>query len=549
MTDIKIVSLILMFSLNSCVPKREESSQVKFYGKDSDRAAMRFHSYMHYKIPKDYSGKPENLKKSNKYWEQAKILVDEQLAHMYGVFTQHDGYWESPGIPRNRPQIKFGIVEPIPSKPGYVKINYQYDDVVVFKSDRFKRGNEDGIVKQISIKFVLPIDPLTIYASGFSDKKREKGCINRCTDLHYNGLGDHWYFWNPYQIEAAHKKDYPDCKPLRGKRHCPYHPVKFPKKFKEVTVPVTAYLRHLRSTRIRFPDYDELYADGKLTITYLVGIDEVMKDKCDLGVRSYFEAIKRLTVKNPGHYVTTGLGPEERKECEKRDVYTAIDVAEVSGFEIVKNTARDKILKKVFIDYDGTSTNPEELKKIEVILRIVLVDPDNEGFVDLSMAAMQGDHANGIEPSDIFIYDGHSGLGGYLSTERFEDHIVRKFKLPKKKNQVFYFNGCSTYSYYNADYIDVKKSAKELSDDLLDVAQDKSRYLDIVTTGIGAAFAVGAMHDVSFINNFTSGKRPSWQTILDDIYNTMPDYSALTHINGEGDNPTHGHRPQRKKNK
>ena len=64
-----------------------------------------------------------------------------------------------------------------------------------------------------------------------------------------------------------------------------------------------------------------------------------------------------------------------------------------------------------------------------------------------------------------------------------------------------------------------------------------TKNLDIITTGIGAAFDVGAAVDVSFIKSVATGARPSWQTIINRIRAAEGEMSALTHVNGDEDNP------------
>src|SRR5690606_19807601 len=131
--------------------------------------------------------------------------------------------------------------------------------------------------------------------------------------------------------------------------------------------------------------------------------------------------------------------------------------------------------------------------------------------------------------ADVFIYDGHSGLGGYLYVDRFADDLNRPLKLDPNKHQIFYFNGCSTYAYYNGDYFDLKKTAEDPTG---------SKKLDIITTSIGALFSIGARHDVTLIKALVDGERPSWQEIMDATYRVSPEETALTHVNGDEDNPS-----------
>ncbi|HBA61841.1 MAG TPA: hypothetical protein DCZ92_13725, partial [Elusimicrobia bacterium] len=100
--------------------------------------------------------------------------------------------------------------------------------------------------------------------------------------------------------------------------------------------------------------------------------------------------------------------------------------------------------------------------------------------------------------------------------------------LPKNKYQIFVFQGCSTYAYYNTAFFNLKKSGAD---------PKGTRNLDIMTTGIGASFDVGAAVDVAFLASVTAGQRPSWQTIMDRVRQAEGESSALSHINGDEDNP------------
>ena len=59
--------------------------------------------------------------------------------------------------------------------------------------------------------------------------------------------------------------------------------------------------------------------------------------------------------------------------------------------------------------------------------------------------------------ADIIEYEGHSGLGANLSLKKLE--IKR---LSKKKYQLYFFNACSTYKYFNNEYLKAKGGSKNL---------------------------------------------------------------------------------------
>jgi hypothetical protein len=241
---------------------------------------------------------------------------------------------------------------------------------------------------------------------------------------------------------------------------------------------VTAKLFPKANTKKTYPDYEKILGDnqnGRLVkVVFLVGIDESFR-RGDLGLKAYKEASELLV---------------------KR------------GFKMAKSGSRQNFLTLKRDKYD-----------VEIDMR--LVDPDEPEFLNLA--------AEGLESADIFIYDGHSGLGSYLNLPRFEKHLGRPLKLPLEKSQIFYFNGCSTFPYYNADYFALKRTAQDPAG---------IRNLDILTTSVGATFDVGAGHDTAFLGGLLLGKFTTWQKILDEIYAVDPAESTLSHVNGDEDNPT-----------
>jgi hypothetical protein len=236
---------------------------------------------------------------------------------------------------------------------------------------------------------------------------------------------------------------------------------------------VTGRLNPIPNTKKTYPDYNKLLGDNgngrAVKILYLIGIDENFKAG-DLGAATYKESFELLRENN---------------------------------FKVKSSIRRRSTLIYSTPDYD-----------VEVDMR--LIDPGSNQFVSLA--------ADGLENADIFIYDGHSGLGGYLYVERFLEVLGRPLQLNKDKSQIFYFNGCSTFAYYNTDYFKLKATPKD---------PEGRNFLDVITTSIGATFDIGARHDVAVIKHLVDGSRPSWQKIMDEVYKVDKKQTALTHVNGD----------------
>ena len=450
-----LVKTTLLFALMSaCGTPVANTSKLDYTAADSRRTLMVFDTTVEFQLPADFKGDVAKLF-SSKLGDAAREQVDLQIAHLFSALAMHPRYVNNPGAPRNNPTIKYGLVERLKSDPTKALIHYRYQDVVVFKTKIVADG------AQRDITFLLPKDPSTIYAAGIL----KRGTINYCTDPHYNSEGDHWYFWNPFQDK------------------CPYKD-----KLRDYANGVTAHLKALPSKTKSFPEYDLLNQDGKITITYVIGIESNF-EKQDYGRKNYEEALKTFT----------GL-----------------------GFKVVDQS--QKWARKL----ERRSNNQV------VTINLSFRDQESEEFMQ--------DAADGMRKSDVFIYNGHSGLGGFLSLERFHDEISRRFQLPKDKYQIYFFNGCSSYSYYNKEFIDMKRSAAEIEADPENL-KDKSKYLDIVTNGIEASFGLGISSDMALIRAVIDGKRPSWQDIVQEMYDADHELSALAMVNGDGDNPkTPGHR-------
>eukprot|EP00051_Salpingoeca_urceolata_P034157 m.23782 g.23782 ORF g.23782 m.23782 type:complete len:472 (+) comp7290_c0_seq1:104-1519(+) len=324
--------------------------------------------------------------------------------------------------------------------------------------------------KPRTIAFWLPLDPLNVYK--VNDDGTPQQNFVKCTDEHYQSATDFWYFWNPTA---------PGC-PIRKRR----------------LVRVTARLTPLQQTRLTFPEYDIMYriaerasdvahtVDGALTVkvTILAGVDRTKHSETDKGVEAWHETVSFF-----------------------------LD----NGFEVVHETADLRRVRSVE-PFEDIKTGDLHYAEID----IVLTDPYDDEFVT--------DVVTAIENQDIIIYAGHSGLGGHVNVQRMQRVLKRDIRMPLDKYQIIYFHGCSTYSYYNRQYFELKQSD---SDPL------GTRMLDIVTTGVGSVFHTGPFIDFKMVYQLVSGKRFSWQKIVDTVYRLDKRFSALTHVNGDEDNPTH----------
>jgi len=253
---------------------------------------------------------------------------------------------------------------------------------------------------------------------------------------------------------------------------------------KDDLVEISAVITPIPSTEDTYPAYDAIFGRGPdkktVKITYIVGIDETFSSG-DLGAKAFMMSLSLL---------------------------------QEQGFTL----AGSPVMHQGIVSYQKL-----EYKKraYNVELDLYLSDPGTSDFLKTAAEAMESD--------DIFMYDGHSGLGGYLDIKSLNWALGRDLKLPNDKSQIFFMNGCSTYAYYNDSFFNLKKSAADPSGAI---------NLDIVTTAVGAAFDIGAKQGVSFIMSLVDGSRPKWKLIIDRLYRVEPTLSSLLQVNGDEGNPT-----------
>lgn len=395
--------------------------------------------------------------------EAARSAIDDQVQYLYGPVSVEKYY----AIPKN----KYSISKiKVASRGGNRwRASYHYSGTFAVKN-----GIED------EYPVTLPLNPTKI----FNDSLQANG-HNPCTDDHYQSEGDFWYFWDPHRNAA--------CEKLL-KEGVNYFVVQ-------------AKMKRIPNTVESYPEYSRLVrtdAEGKKTIRMdvLFGMDDPesgrdpMRSK-DINADS-FRSLLDLLVKKHHFKVGDPWSAAEIRNFIKRpnDEYRDPYVIELSR----ETDARITLQVRMFFGPSGIN---QDALPFHYFLK------------------------DAIETASVFVYSGHSGLGGHLNIPSIESLRRFRIKFDKSNYQIFFQNGCTSYAYYNDTYFARKFSERDVKG---------TKNLDIVTNGLETLFAVIDTSDFYLLDAvalWAEGKGAlSYQRL-----STLSDSKNLYGVNGDEDNP------------
>ncbi|MBY0517835.1 MAG: hypothetical protein K2P81_13070 [Bacteriovoracaceae bacterium] len=296
------------------------------------------------------------------------------------------------------------------------------------------------------------------------DKIYELGVVrgkNLCSDEHYNSEGDFFYFWDPDKDECPLKGNTTDVLRINGT------------------------LDELENTTSTYPEYDRLYQKDKIKVAVFIGYIDGPTNR-DSGAYSYRGLKEKFT----------DLGfelKEEKKLFRHSGQRVTQGVNYLATFSGMTKTA--------------LGTNSE----IEIQLMLAETEMDNRD------STFHKYLIEAYENADIIAYDGHSGLGGNLDLN----------SLPtvnfKRNYQIIFFNGCSSYPYYNQNYFAAKPGG--------------SKNLDIITAGLPTLTSTSEDNMMAFLTPFLKGYLSSWQTLMNRLEASNGEETTyLMGVNGDEDN-------------
>ncbi len=319
---------------------------------------------------------------------------------------------------------------------------------------------------------LLPIRPGKIYEQSLV--KKGAYLFNVCTDPHYQAKSDFWYFWNPEQAGC----------PLQEGVHF---------------ARVRGAIERSPNTRLTYPEYDRLVdAKGIVRVDVFFGMDDSTHSPDPIHSGDWNAAAFRNFRKT-----LVSLGFDEKvlttEEIRKILVSRVSTVPYLSTFSWTGKKA--SIVVRAFF-------GPTSLDEHSLAFHLLLADA--------------------FARSSVVIHDGHSGLGTTLDLEAIEQ--LRRFQLKPnpKRYQIYYFNSCTSYPYYQRDFFARKRTTADPSG---------TRQLDIVTNGLAAPFDPGATANLALIRavqRWSAGYAPpSYQRLAELLTEDV-----LLGVNGDEDNPS-----------
>ncbi|GIL16970.1 MAG: hypothetical protein BroJett040_07210 [Oligoflexia bacterium] len=276
----------------------------------------------------------------------------------------------------------------------------------------------------------------------------------KCTDEHYNSFGDFWYFYDPFRKGCGQLRKAPLARPTVVE----FLPLR------ESTKDYSAMLNQIRGD------------NGNGDLFQIVTINGFAEDTA---------------------------GPQDDGRVAFEEVN---EFLKAEGF---KETILAKYKNRPVHRYEKTVT-AQNGQEIKIQVTRLLADTSITSQ-DVTFAKF---FKNAVQNADVLIYAGHSGLGGNLDIPSLEEK-VGEIQFNQTKKQIFFFDGCSSYSYYLKSFADQKKRSN----------------VDIMTNGLSSLFVTEFEVHSTFLNIlFQVDTNPTWSEILTKIESSLDGATYLLNV-------------------
>ena len=346
-----------------------------------------------------------------------------------------------------------------------------------------------------------------------------------------------WYVFNP-SLSDCQDAITAEQQPIDQARAKLANPDKeiVPAEAARLYIPITAKLESTKtSTAKTYPEYDKLWSGGvepgKLKVSIVSGVmaDWAAGEKPelanDIGYHMFYQMVDEIGRAVPGLSLVATDGADLTKYTVAGKAITGVTWADMtkwelqgSGWPAALTTAADRAeLKKVVANTMAHHWLTFERKASVKLGAADAKDVTLQINVYYGAETDDAPHRKALSTSDVVIYNGHSYIGwGPLDPGRYSAETF------PKSYQMFFFNSCVSFNYYEKDFFKMKGGTENL---------------DMITNGLespvyGSGPAVG-----KFVGALVSGKAVSYKDLLvKGAQYTEVGQDALRVVDGELDN-------------
>ncbi len=402
---------------------------------------------------------------------EARAEIELQVKHLFGGMTNAI----RPAVPKNDHVLTITSTLPVSGRTDTFEVSYHYSGTVVMTA---------GASGYYTL--YLPIRPRTIATDAISANNPDSP--NACTDAGETDPEYFWYFWSP---ERA------GCRLVEGRDY-----VRVNAAFTWKTDPTSGKTK-------TYPEYDRLVQsrDGKKIIPLSVLIGKFDGNAPGRPLKSKDPGAEQFA-KLRAQLIEMGFSESEIKKKDMK----AIMRAQKKDGEIRRGSSVS--------GYPFARLFTKETREGTLEVRLFYGDS-----ADASASAFFVLYEDSLKNDAMMVYDGHSGLGDYLSLENLKKDRGMTPKSDPSIYQIFFFNSCTSYAYYNDSYFRWKASAAD---------PKGTKQLDILTNGLATGYTdrdtnmvlIKAVHAWA-----TTGARESYAEITN-----LLSLGNLIGVNGDEDN-------------